>query len=661
MNIKITYNWLLEFLETDATPFELQKYLCMCGPSIEKIEQVDNDYVFEIEITSNRVDTASVYGIGREASAILPQFGKLAKLKEMDLIKEEKASNRLPLAVSDTRHLCNRIIAVVMDNVQVGQLPEFMQNRLEECQVRSLNNLIDITNYVMLELGQPTHVFDYDRIKTNKLVVRKAKNGEEFVSLDGKVCELNQDDVIIDDGSGRVIDLPGIMGAENSVVTSQTKRIVFFIESNNPTVIRRTSMRLALRTMAATLNEKGPDPELPKTALLRGIDLYQKYAGAKVASKIHDLYPKKYLAKKVSVSVSNVNKIVGIKIAKNEIVKILENLGFKNSNIKGNEEMVTVTVPSFRSRDVSIKEDLVEEITRIYGYNKLPNLVQSASYIKQPKDVEFLYELQSKVKHFLKNLGLHEVVNYSMISKEMIENSNLSVSDHLVLKNSISKDFEYMRAHLMPSLLKNVKENEGKTNVVKFFEIAKTYKEKKGDLPEEKYKLGIVTNSSYFDLKGIVDALLRELNINSYQILKSEHPLLLSNVQGKIVKNNEWLGEFGQLKDYYQLKNQIKSKVYLAVFDFERLINFAKDLSNYKPINPYATVKLDLNIELKPQITYFEIKEKAFKISKLLRNIEVVDTFKNKITIRFYFASTVRNIKEEEAKNELQLIKDTIQ
>lgn len=512
MNIKITYNWLREYLDTDATPFELQKYLSICGPSVEKIEQVDNDYVFEIEITSNRVDTASVYGIAREANAIVPQFGKKAKLKEMDLIKLENNANRLPLILSDSKHLCDRIIAVVMDNVQGGQLPEFMRDRLEECGVRSLNNLIDITNYVMLELGQPTHVFDYDRIKTNKLVVRDAKRGEEFVSLDGKVCDLTQDDVIIDDGTGRVIDLPGIMGAENSVVTAQTKRIVFFIESNNPTLIRRTSMRLALRTMAATINEKGPDPELAKTALLRGIELYQKYASAKIASKIYDLYPKKYLTKKVSVSISDIDRIIGVKIAKKEAVGVLEALGFDYHIDKNRGDIVTVTVPSFRYRDVSTKEDLIEEIARVYGYNRLPNTVQDTKYIKQPKDVELFFELQSKIKHFLKDIGLHEVVNYSMISKDIIENSNLKVSGHLALKNSISRDFEYMRTHLMQSLIKNVKDNEGKTDVVKFFEIGKTYKPTKGNLPEEKYKLGIVTNSSYYDLKGIVDSLLNELN-----------------------------------------------------------------------------------------------------------------------------------------------------
>lgn len=661
MNIKVTYNWLLEFLDTDANPYEIQKYLSLCGPSVERVEKTDNDYILDIEVTSNRVDTASVYGIARECAAILPQFNKKATLKELKISYNstaESGNRKLMLKISDPQRLCNRLTAVVMDNVKVGELPDFMKERLVNCGIRSLNNLIDITNYVMLETGQPTHVFDYDRIKTGKLMLRKAKKGEEYVALDDKVYDLMDEDVVIEDGTGRIIDLPGIMGAANSVVTRETKRIVFFMENNKPVVIRKTSMRLGLRTMAATINEKSPDPELPKTALYRGIELYQKYSGAEIAGQIYDIYPKKYVQKTISVSLNEVDRIIGVKIPKQEIVKILQRLGFAVSNSK--TDILTVKVPSHLAKEVNIKEDLIEEIARVYGYFRLPSSIQDTKYIKQPKEVERLFEVQSKIKHFLKDIGLHEVMNYSMISKEMIENSDLKTADYLVLKNAVSEDIKYMRIHLIPSLIKNVKENEGKTDTVKFFEIAKTYKPRKHDLPVEEFKLGIIVNSSYFDLKGIIDALLGELNIFNYKIGRSLHPLLSSNIRGSIKINTDSLGEFGQLKEQYRIKNKVKSNVFLAVFDFKNLIKYYRDIPKIKPINPYATVKLDLTIELNSDINFESIKEKAFKTLKLLQEMEVLDTFKNKITIRFYFSSDKRNIKEEEAKDELETIKNLL-
>lgn len=658
MNIKITHNWLKEYLDTDATPEQIQKYLSLCGPSIESVTKTKDDYIYDIEVTSNRIDTASVYGVAREAAAILPQHGIKAKLKPLVISPPEKGSLTLPFSIIDDKKLTKRVVSIVMDNVQVGESPQYIKDRLEAAGIRSLNNMIDITNYVMVELGHPTHVMDYDRIKTGKLIIRNAKKGESLVTLDGKKYSLDDTDVVADDGTGRIVDLLGIMGCENSVVNDRTKRVVIFIELNDPQTIRKTSMRLGIRTIAATYEEKHVDNELSITALYRVIELFEKLANAKPASSVIDIYNVKPPKKTVSLSMSDLDRIIGVSVKKETAITILKNLGFELVDEKNT--LLTFSVPSYRFHDVSIKEDLVEEISRVYGYQNIPGTLQPMVFIKQPKESELLFSGQSKVKYFLKHIGLHEVMNYSMISKEMIENCDLKVENHLSLSNTISDEIKYMRTHLMPSLIKNIKDNEGKREGLRFFEIAKTYKPQVNELPIEEYKLGIVTNTDYLDLKGIVDALLRELNIADCTIVKATHPLLNSESQGKITKNNIWIGEFGQLKTKYQMKNGAKSNVFLAVFDLQALLDAARPFPIYKPINQYATIKLDLTIEKKKDLTFEQIKTKSFGLSKLLEDIEVVSLYKNKLSLRFFFSSNSKNITEIEAKEELEKIKKAV-
>ena len=275
MNIKISYDWLLEYLDTDADPYEMQTYLSLCGPSIETVEKVGKDYVFDIEVTSNRV------------------------------------------------------LAIVLTDVKIGESPNYIKRRLELSGMRSLNNLVDITNYVMLETGHPCHVFDFDRIPTKKMMIRESKKGEKITSLENKTYALPGGDSVIDDGDGTIIDLPGIIGTSNSVVVDSTKNILFFIENNNPVKMRHSSMSLGIRTDAASLNEKGPDPERAFTAFLRGIELFQEVAHGQVTSKYLDIYPSPRTKTTIRVYLKDIHRIMGIIVDEEEIVSILSRLGFK--------------------------------------------------------------------------------------------------------------------------------------------------------------------------------------------------------------------------------------------------------------------------------------------------------------------------------------------
>jgi phenylalanyl-tRNA synthetase beta chain len=620
MNIKITYNWLLEYLDTNATPYDIQKYLSLCGPSVESVEKAGDDYVFDIEITSNRIDTASVIGIAREACVILNRFGIKSKLKNVIIPKPNNVIDTLPLIITDENKLCFRVVSVVMDDVTIKDSPKYIKDRLEAVGIRSLNNIIDITNYVMIEYGHPTHVMDYDRIKTGKLIIRRAKKGESSITLDGKKHNLDEKDVIADDGTGRIVDLLGIMGCENSVVTPDTQRVVLFIESNNPHIIRHTSMKLGIRTVAATYDDKQVDSELTGVALNRLIQLFDDLAEAKIASKLIDIYHEPKKPKSVSLKESDIERLIGVKIPKKESIEILSNLGFRLISEKN--DLLAFQIPSFRSHDISIKEDLIEEVARVYGYYNIPSVLQPNIYIEQPKEMEDIFVFQNKIKTFLKHLGLNEVINYSMVSKDQLINFELDLKDHLRLSNTLSKDIEYLRTSLMPSLFKNIKDNSGKKDVLRLFEIAKVYLPKKGDLPDEIYKVGIAVNTDYSDLKGIIEAIYKELNVYTLPI-----PEIIE-----------------------------KEGIFMAEIDFLELIKNSNLIPVYKPIHPFAVIKLDKTFEIQPHTTYAVVRQKALK-SKLLQKIEVVTLFENKLTLRFYYSSSEKNITEEEAKESLSRVR----
>lgn len=664
MNIKITYNWLLEYLDTDAGPYELQKYLSLSGPSIEKVEKVDDDYVLDIEITSNRVDMASVLGIAQEAQAILPMFGKKAKIKENPLEKykfpagaEETTTKPLNIQIVDPS-LCSRFTAIVLSDVQIKQSPDIIKKRLQMCDIKSINNVIDISNYLMIALGQPTHIFDYDHIGKATMIMRESKKGEKLTTLDEKEIELPGGDIVIEDGDGKLIDLCGIMGGLNSSVKDTTKNIVLFVQTYNKQKIRKTSMLTGQRTVAATFFEKGLDEERVEPTLTYGVELLKKNASAQISSQLYDIYPKPYQPKSIMFSMNKIRDLMGVNIEDSKSSSILKDLGFGVKNIQ--EDKYEIEVPSWRKDDIDIKEDVAEEVARVFGYYNLPNNIPLTDHVKQPKNVEDFFTLQYKIKNFLKHLGLNEVLNYSMISGQLLESLDLKKEDHLEVANTISEEIRFMRKSLLPSLIKNMKDNQGKKEVLKFFEIAKKYKIRENDLPEEKYKLAIAINTDFFDIKGIVEALFKDLNIEVYNFEKGNCRLLSQNVQAEIFINGEKAGHIGQLKPAYQLRNEIKQKIYLAQINFESLIKNYKMLGTYNPISTFATVKLDLTIEASPNNSFEKIKNTAFKTSELLKDVEVADIFNDKLTLRFYFSKDSSNITEQEAKVELEKIKNEI-
>jgi len=655
MNIKVLHSWLLEYLDTKATPPQIQQYISLCGPSVESVEKIQNDWLYDIEITSNRIDTVSVVGIAREISTILNRFEIPALFKKPILLEPSSPNNILPFTIKDNGKLTKRLMAIVMDNITVSKSPDFITKRLEVAGIRSLSNIVDITNYVMLEIGHPTHVFDYDRIKTNTFILRHANKGEKITTLDKKTHDLYETDIIIDDGTGRIIDFPGIMGTANSVVTDKTKRIVFFIESNNPQAIRRSSMKHGIRTMAASINEKNPHPALVQDALFRGIELYQTYAKAEIASPVYDLYPNPLTSKKISIDIPFIHKKIGVPMDKKQIISILTDLQFE---VKTKQDNLEITIPTFRYFDMYEKEDIIEEIARIYGYHNIPGQLPPLAYIQQPKDIEQIFNYQNVIKTYLKHQTWYETMNYSAYSKLLLSAFDLKETDHLHITNTISEDIKYLRVSIIPSLLKNIKENGGFSTDLKLFEIAKTYKPQKASLPEERFKLSLVTKGSFLSLKGLIEALLKELHVEKYSFTLSSHPFFSSTVQAHLLIENVVVGVLGKVKNSIMEHMQLTDSVFAAEFDFEKLIEKARLMPIYKPYNPYAAIQLDLTTPLNQ--SYAKIVQIAKESAPHLTQITLKDTYKDNVTLHLIFSSPNRNYTEKEALIELEKIKNNI-
>ncbi len=510
MNIKIPVSWLREYLKTDLAAKTLASYFSLSGPSVEKIEKVGQDYIFDIEITTNRFDAASVFGLAREGHAILSSLNEKTTLsapKGTNLNLEPDTAKRLTLDVVIKKNsLCPRFTAIVIDNVKIKPSPAYIRNRLRACGIRAINNIVDISNYLMLEMGQPMHTFDFDKIKGAKMVLREAQQSEKITTLDGISRILPAGTIVLED-QNRLIDLCGIMGGANTSVTSRTKRVVIFIQSYDPVKIRKTSQALNFRTDASVRFEKGVDIESIPQALSRAVYLAKLTAGAKIASELVDIYKQKPEDKKFKLSFDKLNRYLGISLEPQKATKILTALGFKVSAASSYLEAIP---PSWRTQDIEDDVDLIEEIARIYGYHNLPSsLPVGQGEIEQEGILKDVIEL----KKSLKFLGLTEVISYSIISKELLNVAKAPKNQLVELSNPLTENWQYMRTSIVPSLLQIVSENQHTTEIIRVFEIAKTYTAQKNNLPKQDLVLSIVfEKADFYQIKGIIE--------NIFDILK---------------------------------------------------------------------------------------------------------------------------------------------
>ncbi len=636
MDILVPDIWLRDYLKAKATPRQLGEYLSLCGPSVEKIEGTQKDTVYSIEVTTNRVDSASVYGIAREANAILPEFkisSKLTSAVEVDKSKLKKTVSYLNASVDPK--LCYRFTAVLIKNIKVGTSPNWIKERLSLVRERPINNVVDVSNYIMHEWGQPVHTFDYDKIKGKKMKLRESKKGELITTLDGKKHKLLGGDIVIEDGGGRLIDLAGIMGGQNSAVDKKTKNVLLFVQTYNPINIRKTSMGIAHRTKAAVLFEKDLDPELVSIGIKRGIDLFQKLKVGTPTAQILDIYPFPYKGKSIEVSLELIKSRLGVEITNREIGRILTSLGFQTSI---NKNTISVQIPSFRAKDINIPEDIVEEVARIYGYHNLPSGLMTGQIPDPLHDAPFDFE--NKIKNLLSGWGGVEVYTQSLVSQKLVETDSA-----LRLKNPLGKDGEYLRNSLTPSLIEAANSNKHFKENFHLFEIANVYIPKKGDLPIEKMTLaGILANNSYRESKGLVEGLLVKLGV-PVKFTQNEEKLFLPSQHLNITVGKSPVGQFGTLESgyhYYEL-------------DLEKLRKLTKTISTYKLIPKYPAQIEDITFKL-PQKTKVGEVISLISTFKLVSNVELRDIYNDSFTFRIWYQDLSKTLTD----NEVNLIRSKL-
>jgi len=627
MNIKILDSWLREYVKTKASPEKIGELLSLSSVSVERIEKYGDDFTYDIEVTTNRPDLMSVVGIARETATVLTQNGIEAQFLPPTLTKPQTPKKAL-IEIKNDPKLVNRLCAVVME-VKIGDSPKEISNRLEASGTRSLNNLIDVTNYVMKTIGHPSHVFDFDRLNTKALVIREARKGEIIKTLDGKDYSLNGGEIVAVDDKDEIVDLLGIMGLANSVVSEKTKRILYFINNNEPTKIRKASMALGIRTEAAVVNEKNLDAELAFDALLYGIALFQQIAKGEVISEIIDIYPNKVKEKTIEVSLEKINKVIGVNIDPQKALKSLSGLGFKAQVGNGK---IKVEVPSFRIGDVEIEEDIIEEIARIYGYHNLPSTLPSQTQIIPHQFAnEFYWE--TKVKQAMKYWGFTEVYTYSMVSEGLFEGP---LEEAVEINNPLNEEFVYMRKTLVPSLLQVVSNNKS-LDEMKIFEIANVYYKRANDLPSEIMTLaGIVKKPklNFYEIKGIIEQLCFDLGIKDLSFKQSEK----TGNGASIYLGQEYLGEI-EILDTHLIDFEI---------DFEILLKHATQKKEYKPLSKFPPIVEDLSIVVGVNIKTEDLITNIRSQSNLVSEVNLKDSYKDSRTFHINYQDPEKNLTNEE-------------
>ena len=588
-----------------------------------------NDAVIEFEITNNRPDCLSIVGIARETAAT---FGSTMKYPKTTFKENgEDIKDYIDIQVKNSE-LCPRYSARMVKNIVIKDSPAWLQERLIKAGVRPISNIVDITNYVMLELGQPMHAFDYRDLEDKKIIVRNAMPGETIKTLDEVERKLDESMLVIADGK-KPTGIAGVMGGYGSEIKNDTNTIVFESANFNPINIRITSKKLGLRTEASSKYEKGIDPELAKMALDRACSLVEQLGAGEVVGGKIDLYPAPRKARKLNINAKRVRDFIGDQnISEEMMVKYLTSLEF-GVEVKGDLE---VTVPTFRD-DVEGEADLIEEIARLYGYDKIPVDLMDTTFTQGGKN--YKQNIRDMAKINMAAQGLYEVLTYSFVSPGVFNKINLKAENPLrnaiKIINPLGEDQSIMRTTLIPNMLEVISRNYNKKIAEgQFFELSKVYMSETlplEGLAEERDTLtiGMYGNVDFFDLKGVVENLLEELNIDKYRILSSNNDSMHPGRTAELLINNKRVGCLGEIHPDVLDKYDIPVSVYVSELNFEEILQQSDMNIKYKSLPKFPSVARDIAIVVTEEITAGQVEEIIRnKGGKLIEEVKLFDIYK---------------------------------
>jgi len=609
------------------------------GIPLSNVFETYEDHIYEIGLTPNRSDAMSHYGVARDLRAGLALEKSQPPLNTIPVSSFHVENTTSPIEIEVEEHeLAPRYLGVVISGIEVKESPAWLKDRLKSIGLNPINNIVDITNFILHGLGQPLHAFDYDKIKGSKVVVRKAKKGEKLLCLDEVDRELATDDLVICDTEGPMC-IAGVFGGHHSGVSNSTTSI--FLESAyfDAVSVRKTAKRHGLNTDASFRFERGIDIEFCEIALKRAAILIREVAGGVISSEISAFYPKEKESVQLFLNYGKLNTILGHEIEKEKIKSILVSLDFRILN--ETESGLGLIAPLYRV-DVTREIDVVEEILRVYGYNHIPIPQKLTSTLNRSKSSSNLQN-QNKVADFLVSLGYNEILTNSLVSLS----SNQS-EQSVALKNPLSKELEVLRDHMIGTTLQSIAFNLNRQRSdIKFFEFGKTYS-KKGEEFEEKRELVLaVTGSrypenwmqtksatSFFDIKTVSLELLRRLGIDDLQesLLNNEHAFFS---EGLIIESNgQIIAEVGLVQESHVENYDIDQSVFTAIIYWDSVLTLSDQKEGeklYTPIAKYPAVRRDLALLLDDQVLFSEIRDVCFESErKLLKNVNLFDVYKGK-------------------------------
>ena len=607
LTMKISLNWLNDYIGIGTDADKIAKLLSDLGLPCEGIERLNDDTVIDIEVTSNRGDCLGYIGIARELAAAT---GKELKVPQVKLDESDKDVTKFADVEIAEPDLCGRYTARVIDGIKAGPSPDWLRNRLEAVGMRSVNNVVDATNYAMMETGQPPHAFDYEKIADGKIIVRRALPGEQIISIDGSKCRLTPDMLIIADPNGPVA-IAGVMGGLDTEVSEATTTILLEDAYFQPVSVRSTSRRLALPSEAAFRFERTVDIEMIDWASKRTAQLITKAAGGEVAKGVVDVYPKKPKPAKVTLRLSRLNELLGIEIPAEKAIGILSSLGFQP--LQKNDSVIC-TVPSWRRSDVYHEADLIEEVARVYGYDKIPTQQKIEIEVVPPDPRQKLTEF---IATYLNGCGFYETISVTFVDESVAELfTQAGIKQHLVVNDVSRRSDNLLRQTLTGSLMSILKTNLNAGNTpCRLFEIADTFipAAEGNDLPIQRTKLALVCDGDFRDLRGVLEGLTTTLDRNA-EVVFIPADLNWAQTGAQIMANGKVLGAAGVVSQRVRDKFDFKDIwPVAAALDFAELMALQSGPVKVRPIARYPAVERDLSIIVDENVPWFDIAEAVSK------------------------------------------------
>jgi phenylalanyl-tRNA synthetase beta chain len=592
---------------------------------------IHSDHIFEIGLTPNRADAASHLGVARDLRALLKK--PLSFKKELKDFKEDNNSNPVEIIVENYK-ACPRYCGLTISNVEVKESPDWLKNHLKSIGLSPINNIVDITNYILHDLGQPLHAFDLNQIEGKKVIVQTLAAGTEFVTLDGEKRKLQADDLMICNAK-EAMCIAGVFGGIKSGVTANTKNI--FLESAyfSADTVRKTAMHHGLKTDASFRFERGTDPEMPFYALQKAALLIKEVAGGSISCKPIDLYPQKIEKFRIETSYPYIDRLIGKKIEHSRIKEILSNLEIEIASEK--DDRLILNIPSYKV-DVQREADIVEEILRIYGYDNIEtHEILSTSYLADfpAKDKE---KLQSRTAHLLAAEGYSEIINNSLTKQSY--SKIFETGETVEILNKLSEDLGVMRENLLFTGLETLAYNINRRQKdLKFFEFGKSYHKVTGKYIERNRLAVFLTgdktheswlshadNTGFFDIKSTIIRLLSRLGIEGYILEKAEDKFFGNSVIFK--KNEKIIASFGSVKEEILKLVDIRQQVWMADLDWDLIVKQYKSELTYEEVSKYPEVRRDLSLVLDKRVTFSEISKLAMDAErKLLKDVNVFDVY----------------------------------